>query len=866
MTYSWDAIKSQVRQFRSSLYSIYPIQVWTMTKDFTIHNGVLYFLSNNSDPNTIVPSAQLQLYKIHLDQRTLHLSFSFSSWAHYVFLLAFLKQSHTSLERDYLHSLWATCPVLKKKVAIPGLHLYGDNSLNSSSLTCFDIVHNTMLFTWRDKHYVIPDITQKMIPKLIPYTTPLKNRSNLKLGGHDSQLIAFVKDRDIWITDFDGHETQLTFCCLNTDDPTLCSGIAEYMMQEEFHRLTGYAWCPAGKVECIAYLETSELEVEEIMITKSIHPLPTHPSELVSGQEAMSCLTQTMIESETVRYPRPGQANAKSEIKLVEFSWIDGEIKRWHKQWWGKDRLQARFPWMEYIVRFGWLGDGQSLWLQLLSRDQKQTAVIRLFVSHASVQPTDMETTDAIEILWEETSDCWINISDVFYFFQPTSDALELIWSSEKDNGFRHLYLVRKRTGQPSEIRALTTGEWCCVDRPLYVDEARSLVYFSAKLHTPLETHFYVIDLVHPSTPSLLTQLGFSHQVTMDSPDCFIDTFSSLHSPPVTLVQKINQEVALLMPVPSSFNLQAERPPSPPPVVQDAFDYENGFLLHEKPIQGQMSIMTDTVEPKGDIFEFDTSDGVRLYGCLYKPDSYEPGQSYPTLLYIYGGPKTQLVMNEFRFPRLIRYLMSVYFNFCVVVIDSRGSSDRGLRFESDLQYRLGQVELRDQLEGLEFLERTRFGARQQGQDPLSPVIDMNRLAITGWSYGGYLSLMALAQYPDRFKLAIAGAPVTQWELYDAAYTERYMGLPQDHPMAYQQSNVVHYVHQFPDNEHRLLIVHGLIDENVHFRNTEQLVTELIKHNKPHYLQVYPTEKHGLRHASVNEHFETLMFYWLKNYL
>ncbi|KAI8332948.1 Alpha/Beta hydrolase protein [Choanephora cucurbitarum] len=843
MAYSWDSIRSQVRQFRSNLHSIYPIQVWTLTKDFRIHNKVLFYLSNNRDPNTITPTAQLQLYKIDLVQ------------------LDHLNQDHS--EQDYLYSLWSTCPVLKSRIAIPGLELYGDNNcLNRSSVTHFDIVDNTMLFTWRDEHYVIPDITQKMIPKLI---SSADNRSNLKLGGHYTHLVAFVRDRDLWLTDLEGNETQLTFCCLNTDDPTLSCGTADYMMQEEFHRLTGYYWCPSTTdTECIAYLETTELAVEQIPITTStLTHTPTHPSQLISGQEAMFHLTDTIELADTVRYPRPGKSNAKSDIKLVTFRWLNGQLERCHRQLWGHNRIQAQFPWMEYIVRFGWLSDGQRLWLQLLSRDQKRTAVICLAASQFTTAPATERTE--IEVIWEETSSAWINVTDAFYFMSSTQD-IQLIWSSERDNGYRHLYLVTKSPSEPSQIRPLTTGEWCCVDRSLYVDETRSLLYFSAKCHSPLETHFYVLSLLEPSRPRRLTQAGFSHQVTMDSPDYFIDTFSSLHSPPITLIRKIDHQpqVALLMPIPiTSLQPQLERPPSPPSLLQESL-YDNEFLLQEKPLYPHLPLTR--IESNGDIFQFKTSDGILLYGYLYKPKNYEPGQSYPTLLHIYGGPKTQLVTNEFRFPRLMRYLMSAHFDFAVVVIDSRGSSDRGLAFESHLQSRLGQVELRDQLEGLEYLERTRFGAIRHGQDPLRPVIDLNRLAITGWSYGGYLSLMALAHYPDRFKMAIAGAPVTQWELYDAAYTERYMGLPQENPMAYQQSNVLSYVPQFPDDEHRLLIVHGLIDENVHFRNTEQLVSELIQHNKPHYLQVYPTEKHGLRHASVNEHFETLMFYWLKNYL
>ncbi|KAI8916826.1 Alpha/Beta hydrolase protein [Entophlyctis helioformis] len=118
-------------------------------------------------------------------------------------------------------------------------------------------------------------------------------------------------------------------------------------------------------------------------------------------------------------------------------------------------------------------------------------------------------------------------------------------------------------------------------------------------------------------------------------------------------------------------------------------------------------------------------------------------------------------------------------------------------------------------------------------------VDMDRIAVTGWSYGGYLSLMALCHYPSIFKMSLAGAPVTNWELYDTAYTERYMGLLEANRAGYTRGSVLEYAHIFPDAENRLLLVHGLIDENVHFRNTEDLVTGLARHSKPHRVQVYP---------------------------
>ncbi|KAI8149797.1 hypothetical protein BJV82DRAFT_584686 [Fennellomyces sp. T-0311] len=728
-------------------------------------------------------------------------------------------------------------------------------------------------------------------------------RSDPKLGGSDDNLIAFIRDRDIWVVTHDGYEVQLTACSFQTKDPTLSCGTVEYVMQEEFQRYTGYYWGPSlpdSPINRILYLETSEEQVEMVVITK-----PT--SGLASQNDHRTT-------SSPVRYPRAGRSNAVSDIQIVEFDTIvQGHptlVVR--KRLWGGS-VNERFPWTEYIVRFGWLPDGQSVWVQVLSRDQKRMAVLRIkcdqFVSEAEYRQDRRPTS--FEILWEESSDNWINISDAYFFLNSSkTDCTEFIWSSEM-SGFRHLYFVRKQ-GSDSTVVQLTKGDWVVTDHAIDVDERRQLVYFKAKKDTPVETHFYVTSYRQPTdnpNPIVrLTQLGFSHVVTMDTAvDAFVDCFTNLHHTPCIAIRRLEyhegadyalptvseSQVSLLIPIPTCTNdpepcndgpasYEEVRRMSQPQIVYvaptlpaKASDNHSMQYSSSNGIEYLSAMKSTAVEsfdpetqsvPAGEIFNFSTDDGARLYGYLYKPRFYQPGISYPTILYIYGGPKTQMVTNDFRLPRLQRYLMSAFFGFAVVVIDGRGSSDRGIQFESHLKRRLGSVEIDDQIAGLQHVCNARIGAEPTLDGRLVSVVDLNRVSINGWSYGGYLSLMGLAQRPDIFKIAIAGAPVTQWELYDSAYTERYMGIPADNPAGYQSGSVVNWADRFPDSEHRLLIAHGLIDENVHFTNTEHLVSKLVKHNKPHYLQVYPTEKHGLRHASVNEHFETLMFFWLINYL
>ncbi|KAI9246494.1 hypothetical protein BDA99DRAFT_565521 [Phascolomyces articulosus] len=1009
--YTWDQIRSQVRSFRARTQSAFPFHALTTIKDFyfdATHDKV-YFLSNiqNIDgtmsryltlyevdygssetltPEPPIPQQQLPSQNEH-PYLTWLCKFPTAEWSP-----VFTKYTTASIHDDDVFSPSSSSSDLGNG---DGRTLHAIQGISH-----YQMVGNQVLFSFNGGVYLgdvgrisslIPYVEQQKLhdPAIFllqstqqsdsppsphngmtidppsPKHQALKQqqqhaiRSDPKLG--NDSLIAFIRNRDIWVVTPDGYEVQLTTCSLQNEDLTLSCGIVEYVMQEEFQRYTGYYWGPvdeSSKMNRILYLETSEEQVDVVMITKSQTP---------SGLQSPSTLTPSLSDARSnpgspVRYPRAGRSNAVSDMQIVYFDPIEQGhptiVKR--KRLWGGS-INERYPWAEYLVRFGWLPDGQSVWAQILSRDQHRTVVLRIrcdqFVSEEEYQQDPKPTQ--FEVLWEEHSDIWINISDAYYFLQntsSTSDCTEFIWSSEM-SGFRHLYLIRKPhhvefclESSSVTVQQLTEGEWGLTDHAIDVDERRQLVYFKAKKDTPIETHLYVTCYRQRPAPPIgrqgqpppnpitrLTELGFSHHVTMDTKaDAFIDCLSSLHHTPCIVIRRIEHhfqpseegdggffmlptvsetDLNLIIPVArrndemdlsnndmgggrrqsSSYDDSTRRLSGSTSPQQQQFVYASPTHHDRNPHNGPTEpcdsnleycksegieympaiARSNTIEsfdpetqtvPAGEIFSFVNDDGIRQYGYLYKPRFYQPGTSYPTILYIYGGPKTQMVTNDFRLPRLQRYMMSVYFGFAVVVIDGRGSSDRGLQFEAHLKHRLGSVEIEDQIAGLQYVCDSKLGAEPANDGTLTSVVDIHRVAINGWSYGGYLSLMGLAQRPDVFKIAIAGAPVTQWELYDSAYTERYMGTPIINPSGYQAGNVVHWAKQFPDSEHRLLIAHGLIDENVHFTNTEVLVSELVKYNKPHYLQVYPTEKHGLRHASVNEHFETLMFFWLINYL
>mmetsp|Transcript_260 Transcript_260/g.474 ORF Transcript_260/g.474 Transcript_260/m.474 type:complete len:243 (+) Transcript_260:1897-2625(+) len=217
-----------------------------------------------------------------------------------------------------------------------------------------------------------------------------------------------------------------------------------------------------------------------------------------------------------------------------------------------------------------------------------------------------------------------------------------------------------------------------------------------------------------------------------------------------------------------------------------------------------------------------------LHGAIYKPDpeSYGDGP-YPTVVSVYGGPHAQMVTDSYGMTVDLRAQRLRAQGYAVLKIDNRGSARRGLDFETAIRYDMGNLEVEDQAKAVQhWVEKG--------------VVDPERVAIYGWSYGGYMSAMCLAKRPDVFKVAVAGAMVSSWDGYDTCYTERYMGTPASNPEGYARSEVMAYV----DNiEGSLLLVHGLIDENVHFRHTARLINSLIKARKQYELLLFPDERH-----------------------
>jgi dipeptidyl-peptidase-4 len=242
--------------------------------------------------------------------------------------------------------------------------------------------------------------------------------------------------------------------------------------------------------------------------------------------------------------------------------------------------------------------------------------------------------------------------------------------------------------------------------------------------------------------------------------------------------------------------------------------------------------------PSPEFVELPAADGTLLHGAVYMPD-IQPGKQYPLIVNVYGGPHAQTVADQWGMTVDLRAQYLAQQGYVVFKLDNRISANRGLAFEAHINRLAGHVEAEDQAAGVRFLAER-------------PYVDGARVGIYGWSYGGYMTLICMCLHPELFKVGVAGAPVTDWDGYDTGYTERYLGTPQDNPEGYRLSSVMTHVEKL---EGDLLLVHGGVDENVHFRHTARLIVALSGAQKPYELLLFPEERHMPRDAKGLEYQE-----------
>ncbi|CAF0789062.1 unnamed protein product [Adineta ricciae] len=500
------------------------------------------------------------------------------------------------------------------------------------------------------------------------------------------------------------------------------------------------------------------------------------------------------------RYPFTGKENVRVTVGIIDLTSND-------------QKHGPNVHWVDlssfddyYIPRVQFFPDN-SLALQIENRQQTRLELYQY----------DLRNPSKLKRLLEETSQSWINLHDLFYTLKNTPE--QFIWASER-TGFMHLELRDLQTGKL--IKLLTSGNWV-VQQIVDIDETNSIVYFLANRETPLEVHLYSVNYKD--------EIPQVERITQESGCHIVYCFNQTYQYCVTQWNSIDQQ-----PIIRLLDVNKKE-------IVKIFDH---FIQKQHPTIDQFHFIKPT------LFSIQNRNNNTLYCALYKPDD-EPGKyqtPYPTLVSVYGGPHLQRVVNSWSLRSDMRCQRLVQSGYVVLRLDNRGSLNRGVAFESVIKYDMGHLELEDQIDGVRHLIK-------QG------ITDENRVGIYGWSYGGYMSAMALVRASDVFKLGIAGAPVTHWDGYDTHYTERYMGTPEENPNGYEVSSVMYHVNNLKGH---LMLIHGLIDENVHFRHTARLVNALIRANKPYELILFPDERHMPRKLDERIYMEERVFEYIRKYL
>ncbi len=347
--------------------------------------------------------------------------------------------------------------------------------------------------------------------------------------------------------------------------------------------------------------------------------------------------------------------------------------------------------------------------------------------------------------------------------------------------------------------RQLTEGN-CEVADFLVVDEKTGIVYYTSTEVSPLERQLYSVSLTGKNKRRLSPEKG-THTIEF-SPDhkFYLDYHSSVESPlKVSLYQAPEgKQVKVLE---KNENLQATL---------------NKFQI--SPVE---------------FFQFTTPDQVTLNGYLIKPTNFIAGQKYPVLMFVYGGPGNQQVLDSWGSRDFYWFQIMAQKGYVIACVDNRGTGGRGTAFRQVTYANLGKYEVQDQIDAAKYLGTL-------------PYVDKSRIGIYGWSYGGYMASLCATLGADYFKAVIAGAPVTSWRFYDTIYTERYLKTPQLNPEGYDAYSPINHAEKLKG---KFLLIHGTGDDNVHFQNSVTFAQALINAGKQFESFYYPNQAHGVRGPS-----------------
>ncbi len=439
-----------------------------------------------------------------------------------------------------------------------------------------------------------------------------------------------------------------------------------------------------------------------------------------------------------------------------------------------------------YLTNLSWTPDEKYVLVAEINRQQ----------NHYSLNRYDVSTGKKVNTLFEEKNSKWVEPENDAIFL-PNKDN-EFLWLSERD-GFMNIYQYNLNG---KLIKQLTHFKWV-VEEIIGFDTKGKYVFISGTGNDPREKHTYKIEINNPKKVTHLTQTAGTHLTQLSSDGKFlIDVYNSVSIP--GKIDIINTESVI----------------------------SKNILTAENPLEGIAVGTTEFVEIKAD-------NGTTLYGKIHKPKNFNPARKYPVLVYVYGGPHAQMVTNSWLGGSpLWQPVFAENEGYIVFTLDNRGSASRGFAFESVIHRRLGDIEIADQLKGVDYLKSLQY-------------VDSKRIAVHGWSFGGFMASSLLLRHPDVFTSAVAGGAVTDWKFYEVMYGERYMDTPEENPEGYENSRVGKYLNNLKDN--KLLFIHGSIDDVVVPQHVLSVIQESISKKLLVDFSVYPMHAHnvgGEDHANL----------------
>jgi dipeptidyl-peptidase-4 len=408
-------------------------------------------------------------------------------------------------------------------------------------------------------------------------------------------------------------------------------------------------------------------------------------------------------------------------------------------------------------------------------------------------------------IIYTENNSAYIDIPELYF----TSDAKSFIINSEMD-GYNHLYQYDMNG---KLMRQLTKGNWE-VDKLYGIDEKKKIIYISTSEVNSTERYIYAISLDGKIKRQLTTDKGWNSATFNADFTYFLHTVSTLNTPPVYALRDATGKLVRTL--------------------------ENNQVLLDR--------MKTYATSDAKFEPIENAYGEALNMFMIKPANFDASKQYPILMYVYGGPGHQLAVNRWMGANYFWFQMLAQKGYIVVCADGRGTGFRGEKFKKVTYLQLGKYEIEDQI----FLA-TKLGKRDY--------IDASRIGMFGWSFGGYMSSLAITKGADVFKTAIAVAPVTNWRYYDNIYTERFMRTPQENGKNYDDNSPINFVDKIKGN---YLIIHGTADDNVHFQNAAEMVSAMINKNVKFDSEFYPNKNHGIGGGKTRYHlYERMTRYLLE---